>query len=91
MTTEENLMADEIKYEYFRVVRMPREPGRKTDVYEVVSREETFLGTLQWYGPWRQYCFFPEYDTVWSAGCLRDVQAFLDGLAEERKKGERDG
>ncbi len=84
-------MPDEVKYEYFRVVRMPREPGRKTERYALVTRHNDRIGVISWYSPWRQYCFFPENDTVWSAGCLRDVQAFLAGLAAERKKGGRDG
>ena len=84
-------MPDEIKYEYFRVVKLHRSPARKTDRYQLLTRHNDRIGVVSWYSSWRQYCFFPEYDTVWSAGCLRDVQAFLDGLAEERKKGERDG
>lgn len=42
------------------------------------------LGGVRWHGPWRQYCFFPS-DALFSAGCLRDIAEFLEGVREERK------
>jgi len=51
---------------------------RKTGVWEVNSRNHGFLlGKIQWNGQWRQYCFFPEVETVWSEGCLRDLADFM--------------
>ncbi len=45
------------------------------------------LGEVKWYGSWRQYCFFPESDTVWNATCLKDIQAFLDEQNAAHKTG----
>jgi len=42
------------------------------------------LGSVRWHGPWRQYCFFPE-DALFSAGCLKDIAAFLESVKAERR------
>lgn len=59
----------------------------KTAVYRVVSKSnrET-LGSVYWYGPWRQYVFQPEPETIWSHGCMQQVLDFIQKLMEERKK-----
>ena len=35
------------------------------------------IGTIEWYGPWRQFIFHAQPNTVWSTGCLADVQDAL--------------
>ena len=58
----------------------------KTSVYSVVNlKSETSLGTIQWYGPWRQYCFFPLHSMVFNVGCMRHIIDFIQKLMEERK------
>jgi len=66
-------------YRYFSIDRLPKPKGRKTFTYTVVScKDASELGQIKWYGPWRQYCFFPVAKSVWSPGCIRDIQDFLD-------------
>jgi len=70
------------RYRFFYVVQEPLLAGRKTHnyrVYNITSGGE--LGLIAWYGPWRQYCFFPQDGTVWSGGCLHDIQACLTRLS----------
>jgi len=38
------------------------------------------LGNIKWYGAWRQYCYFPVVQAVYSAGCLDDIADFLKQL-----------
>ena len=59
----------------------------KTAVYRVVSKSsgET-LGSIYWYGSWRQYVFQPEPETIWSRGCMRQVFDFIQKLMEAWKK-----
>jgi hypothetical protein len=53
----------------------------KTFVYAVMNREsQDVLGYIKWYGPWRQYCFFPEPTCVFSVGCMLDIVNFTNGL-----------
>ena len=58
----------------------------KTRYVNVINiRSGNFIGEIKWYGPWRQYCFFPDMDTVWNPKCLDDVNAVIRELMEERK------
>lgn len=53
--------------------------GNKTGRWIVKSRGAVLrLGVIQWFGRWRQYCFFPEGETVWSKGCLEDINKFIE-------------
>ena len=65
-----------------------RERLQESGPVGIGSRNEA-LGGVQWYGPWRQYCFFPEIDTVFNIGCLNDINHFIGQLASQRHtKGE---
>ncbi len=53
----------------------------KTSEWNCLNQGGTFLGRVAWYAPWRQYCFYTEDDeTVFSAGCLRDIAEFMTEL-----------
>ena len=69
---------------YLKFLEVARKP--KTSVVGVFSvSQQCRLGTIAWHGPWRQYVFEPKPNTIWSAGCLRDVEEKLAGLREEMK------
>lgn len=57
----------------------------KTHTVEVKNaKSRCLLGTIKWYGAWRQYCFFSEPDIVFSSGCLEDIQNHIRQLMDER-------
>ena len=58
-------------------------PGLKTKTVNIYNR--SFLGSIEWYGPWRQYCFSPRSGTVFNKGCLEDINAYIKQLMDERK------
>lgn len=59
----------------------------KTKVYSVNSKlHGDRLGIIKWYGPWRQYTFWPQSSTIWNRLCLNDVMEFLQMLMAERKE-----
>ena len=59
----------------------------KTKVFNLYSKEGNFLlGQVRWYGPWRQYAFMPEGNTVFEKKCLQDITDFIVELMNERKK-----
>ena len=65
-------------YKYFDVFAEPKDLYRKTYRYRICTRrDEDIIGWIEWYGPWRQFCLCAEANTVWSAGCLQDVQDFI--------------
>jgi hypothetical protein len=56
-------------------------PRKKTQLYSVRKDSSTglaeHLGLIKWNGAWRQYCFFPDLETLWSSGCLQGIIDFL--------------
>ena len=68
------------------VAQLPKVEGRKTDRWLVQSKSQgSFLGSIGWFALWRQYCFFPNGNTVYNAGCLSDIQAFITARMKERR------
>jgi hypothetical protein len=76
------------RYQYIYFERVEAAKGRKTLLFECRNNNSDFiLGEVKWYGPWRQYCFFPEGSvTVFNRTCLADVQNFLQELMDRRGK-----
>ncbi len=65
-------------YKYLAFQELIRVEGRKTAVYSCRNkRSGEELGQIRWYGAWRQYCYFPTVQAVYSAGCLRDIAGFM--------------
>lgn len=59
----------------------------KTSAWDVLSkRHGSVLGTISWYGAWRQYTFFPYEDTVFNPDCMREISGFIDQQMKARKK-----
>lgn len=71
------------KYLDFRVIIS----GGKTKYWSVCNlKSGTELGLIKWYGAWRQYCYFPSIQAVYSAGCLEDIAEQLKTAMREEKK-----
>ena len=48
--------------------------GRKTRVYGVYNKNSgNIIGCIKWYNKWRQYCFYPMNDTIFSNDCMNDI------------------
>lgn len=82
---------------YLAFVLTPRHARRRTDVWEVhgthgvTSWEHathaaygTQLGTVRWFGAWRQYILEPAFGTVWNTACLQDVVRFIGAEMDKR-------
>lgn len=64
-----------------------------TSTWNVINRyNNTQLGTVGWYGPWRQYSFFPNpvLDLVFEKQCLRDIADFCESKTKEHDKRRRE-
>lgn len=58
--------------EYILFEEQPVE--KKTRIVTVRNRRSLApLGELRWHGPWRQYCFFPQGDTIFNPGCMERI------------------
>lgn len=59
---------------------------RKTKKFRIFNKfSGDDIGTIKWNGAWRQYCFYPDYETHWARGCLAEVQEFIYNLMAQRK------
>lgn len=57
----------------------------KTQTFLVRNKESDFvLGEVKWYGPFRQYSFFPAQNTVFEKTCMSDITRFIIQLMNER-------
>jgi hypothetical protein len=78
------------EYEYVTMVEVADSlPKTKTKIFHVRNRKSgDMLGSVQWYAPWRQYCFMvqpsPVKGFVFSRGSLEDIAGFVGGLMDER-------
>ena len=60
--------------------------GKKTKTVSVVNiHHNKEIGVIQWYSAWRQYCFIPEYNTIWNKECLGDINEVIYSLMEGRR------
>jgi len=58
----------------------------KTKVFNVKNKNSSvILGIIKWFSSWRQYCFFPSEETIFSYGCMNEVIDFIQELMKERK------
>jgi hypothetical protein len=58
---------------------------KTTQWYCIENRSDGIFGTVQWYAPWRQYCFFPDRFKVFSQDYLCDIQVFLNQLMDDHR------
>ena len=72
--------------EYLTIQYAGDSPSGKTSTWEVIAvRNGALLGVVRWFGRWRQYAFFPEPGTIYSAGCMADVEAFISEQMADRR------
>lgn len=73
------------KYLDYRLVGCS--PSGKTEVWDVLSRATgSKLGTIKWFGRWRQYSFFPEAGTTFNPDCLRSIADEVAGATKPHRE-----
>ena len=69
------------KYIHFKKI----EDKPKTSVWSCLNNSGDYqIGIVKWNPGWRQYCFFPEPDMVFSIGCMEDICKFINTLKAMR-------
>jgi hypothetical protein len=43
------------------------------------------LGHVEWYDPWKKYCYCPGEGQVYSIECLRDIAEFIESIPKKGK------
>lgn len=61
-------------------------PKRKTPIYKLfsMSNNDIKLGEIKWFGAWRQYCFYPEGNTIFDRKCLTYINNFLEEVNKKK-------
>jgi len=59
--------------------------GGKTRIFNVFGSHHILIGHVKWYGPWRQYCFFPLDSTLYNKDCMRQLADFTELVTREHK------
>jgi len=70
------------KHLKFKVVELKP----KTVCISVINHSEQGLGYIEWYSPWRQYCYFPEEEIIMANSCLQDIVGMIKELMDKRKE-----
>lgn len=74
------------KYRSFTVKPQKDEKsGGKPSYAIVIDNSGDAIGLIGWYPRRRKWCFAPLEYTMWSSGCLTDVQDAIDTIAKEEK------
>lgn len=77
------IMSFRVDFRFIHFVLIPS--AGKTGIWSCRNnRSGEELGRVQWYGAWRQYCYFPTEPAVYSAGCLQDIDNFIKRIGGEK-------
>lgn len=78
-----------MEYKHLRFDEIAFGKERKTKLFQVSSLyDDSKLGTIKWYGGWRQYVFEPCSDTRWSWDCLQELSNFIKMIIDAKKKAQ---
>ena len=73
-----------MEYKYIHFVKIEDKP--KTSIYSCRNNKSNDeLGIIKWYPGWRQYCFMPIGECVFSVGCLEDINNFINKITKVLK------
>ena len=76
-------MTEKKEYEYVSFELTERKS--KTGVWDCKNiKHNESLGYIKWHPAWRQYCYFPTVQAVYSKGCLEDISDFIKLVDKER-------
>ena len=71
---------------YLAFTEAPSVSGKTLVVTVYSLKRSIVLGSIQWYGPWRQYAFVPGPGTIWNVDCMNEVQERIRALMLKRKE-----
>jgi hypothetical protein len=76
---------------YLHFKEIPELQKPKTKVYAIYSNAtSTYLGYIQWYSPWRKYCFYCDYgNLIFDNNCLNEISNYLQKLNINHKENKK--
>ena len=77
------------EYKYIHFIKIEDKP--KTSIWMCHNNNSSVgLGRIKWNSGWRQYCYYPRCEAVYSVGCLEDINHFINQLEIQRKEKKHD-
>jgi len=67
------------EYKYLEFKQIPSKDSRR----KFICRNKKVggeLGEIRWFSDWKQYCFFPTVQAIYSSDCLNDIADFINHL-----------
>ncbi len=75
------------EYKYIHFYKLA--DNSKTSIWSCRNNKtNTELGKISWCPAWRQYCYYPNCEAVYSAGCLDDISDFIKTAMKDMVKKE---
>lgn len=68
-------MTEENKYTAYRKIG-----EEEYEVWNIVYKEKIGMIRRHRVGTWMHWCFFPDYNTWFSNGCLKEISKFITSL-----------
>lgn len=62
-----------INSEYLNFEEDDHYEGKTKRIVITSKKHLEILGEIKWYGPWRQYAFYPLENTIWNKQCMKDI------------------
>ena len=59
-------------------------PGKKTKRWAIYSSNDSLLGWIEFYAPWRKYIWSMNGGVIFDVKCTEEVVQFLKDHAEDR-------
>lgn len=78
---------EETKYLIFAPLAV--RPEMKTRIWAVKPKTGGIIGTVRWFGPWRQYALFPVMNSIYERQCLRDIADFCERKTKEHRSARK--
>ena len=74
-----------VKYRFIHFEERSNELFKNTSVRKVFiirnnKAKNSNLGSIEWYEPWKRYCFIPNEVAIFDGSCLADIQHFIGQL-----------
>lgn len=74
-------MRTEYKYIVFKSDNEVFDEKKTRPSWECRNKKHGYLlGLVHWASAWKQYCYYPEADTMYSRDCLEDIIDFIKQL-----------
>lgn len=82
-------VADKIVKEFKYITVTEGHSNEHYQEYNVMNNKSgARIGVIEWHPPWNQFVFEPitRRRTIWSRGCLEDLQDAIDVVTERREQ-----